>query len=88
MPLEIKVVCDCGQKYKFDVEPVNGLMPFAVRCPICGVDGTQKANVLLAQALAHRPPAPVFAPAPRAVPVAPVAAPAAPPLKTGIRSYP
>jgi hypothetical protein len=45
--LELKVQCDCGQKYKFDVEPVNNRMPFTVKCPICGLDGTEKANALL-----------------------------------------
>jgi hypothetical protein len=47
--MELKVWCDCGQKYKFDVEPVNGRMPFEVNCPICGVSGTAKANDLLQQ---------------------------------------
>lgn len=40
--------CDCGQKFKFDVEPVNGAMPFTVNCPACGVDQTHSANALLA----------------------------------------
>ena len=47
--IELKVHCDCGQKYKFDVEPVNNQMPFTVACPICKQDGTPKANVLLQQ---------------------------------------
>src|SRR5260370_26573092 len=50
--LEIKVQCDCGQKYKFDVEPINGRMPFVVNCPICGQEGTTKANLVLGQVLA------------------------------------
>jgi hypothetical protein len=62
---ELKVECDCGQRYKFDVEPVNGRMPFTVNCPACGVDGTQKANVLLQQAEAV---AEAFAAAPPIVP--------------------
>ena len=45
--IEIKVQCDCGQKYKFDVEPANGRMPYHVTCPVCGLDGTKKANALL-----------------------------------------
>lgn len=45
--VEIKVQCDCGQRFKFDVEPVDGRMPFTVNCPICGADGTEKANILL-----------------------------------------
>ncbi|HXE42660.1 MAG TPA: hypothetical protein VN516_06510, partial [Candidatus Baltobacteraceae bacterium] len=47
--LELKVECDCGQRYKFDVEPANGRMPFVINCPACGVDGTEKANVLIQQ---------------------------------------
>src|ERR1700722_12645738 len=72
--MELKVVCDCGQKYKFDVEPVNGTMPFLVNCPVCGVDGTPHANGLLSQM-----PAPAMA-----IPVPPppvYTAPAAPPAR-------
>ena len=54
---ELKVECDCGQKYKFDVEPVNGRMPFTVSCPTCGVDGTPKANDLLQQTAGVTPAA-------------------------------
>lgn len=56
--MEVKIRCDCGQKYKFDVEPVNGRMPFTVTCPICGVDGTAKANVILQETVVHQIPAP------------------------------
>jgi hypothetical protein len=52
--LEIKVQCDCGQKFKFDVEPVHGRMPFAVNCPLCGLDGTAKANVILQEKLSSQ----------------------------------
>lgn len=45
--MELKVHCDCGQKFKFDVEPVNNRMPFTVACPICHRDGTEKANAML-----------------------------------------
>lgn len=61
--MELKVQCDCGQKFKFDVEPVNGAMPFTVNCPTCGVDRTQAANALLANIAAP--------PLAAAVPVAP-----------------
>ena len=54
--MELKVVCNCGQKYKFDVEPVNGRMPVTIACPVCGADGTEKANGLLAQQFAVQPP--------------------------------
>jgi hypothetical protein len=55
--MEIKVLCNCGQKFKFDVEPVNGKMPFAVNCPVCGTDGTTTANAILAQTLPISPTA-------------------------------
>src|ERR1017187_5719755 len=51
--IELKLQCDCGQKYKFDVAPVNGRMSFTVKCPICGLDGTGKANALLQQMPAY-----------------------------------
>lgn len=76
--IELKVHCDCGQKYKFDVEPVNGQMPFTVACPICKADGTAKANALLQQMsvfkMVEPPPATAAAPAP----IAPIAPPPAP----------
>jgi hypothetical protein len=54
--MELKVVCQCGQKFKFDVEPVNGQMPFTVNCPVCNADGTAAANALIAAQLAAAPP--------------------------------
>ncbi len=74
--MELKVVCQCGQKYKFDVEPVQGRMPYAVTCPICNIDGTASANALLAQSA---PPA--IAP----MPVAPPPPPPPPPISGGLR---
>ena len=80
--IELKVHCDCGQKYKFDVEPVNGQMPFTVACPICQRDGTAKANALLQQMTVFKlvEPAPAAASAPIAPPpfVPPTAPPPAP----------
>jgi hypothetical protein len=66
--MELKVVCNCGQKYKFDVEPVNGRMPMTVNCPVCGTDGTVAANGILSQMYSNQPP-PV--PMAAAVPTAP-----------------
>jgi hypothetical protein len=40
----IKIICHCGQKYAFEVQPEDGRMPVAVNCPICGRDGTIAAN--------------------------------------------
>ncbi|MGA2801645.1 MAG: hypothetical protein ABSE97_04645 [Verrucomicrobiota bacterium] len=42
--IPIKIICDCGQKYAFDVQPVDGRMPVAVNCPVCRRDGTAAAN--------------------------------------------
>jgi hypothetical protein len=55
--MEIKVLCACGTKYKFDVEPVNGRMPWPVKCPSCSADGTPQANEIIQQALAATPSA-------------------------------
>src|ERR1041385_8849092 len=49
----IKIECGCGQRYAFDVEPINGQMPYAIACPICGADGTGAANDVIAQSTQH-----------------------------------
>jgi hypothetical protein len=71
--MELKLLCGCGQKYKFDVEPVNGQMPFTVACPVCGVDGTGPANAELLKL----PPPPLMTPR-----TAPVAVAAPPPISS------
>src|ERR1700722_15095362 len=71
--MELKVACPCGQKYLFDVEPVHGRMPFPVNCPACGMEGTQLANLALAQmpaASMSAPARPALVPAPAPIPVA------------------
>ncbi|MGA2787801.1 MAG: hypothetical protein ABSF60_09770 [Verrucomicrobiota bacterium] len=47
--MDVKIVCGCGQKYIFEVDPDNGLMGTSVNCPACGADGTQEASEILAQ---------------------------------------
>lgn len=47
--MPIKIECECGQHYAFDVDPVNGRMPAPVACPACGNDGTGAANERIAQ---------------------------------------
>ena len=42
--IPIKIICHCGQKYAFDVQPEDGRMPVTVNCPVCGRDGTIAAN--------------------------------------------
>jgi len=84
--MELKVACGCGQKYKFDVEPVGGRMPVRVACPSCGVDGTDTANNLLSQNFPNQTsaiPIATVAPAAKAIPAAPVMA--AAPVGGGLR---
>lgn len=61
--MEIKVICDCGTKFKFDVEPVDGRMPTRINCPNCGTDDTAQANDLIQQQL-HATAAPPSATSP------------------------
>ena len=49
--IPVEVQCACGQRYAFDVEPVNGRMASPVACPILSADSTAAANVIIAQAL-------------------------------------
>jgi hypothetical protein len=53
MTVPVKIECGCGQRYAFDVEPVNGRMPVAVKCPACGMDGTAASNEAIAYMLAQ-----------------------------------
>ncbi len=55
MIIPIKIICPCGQKYAFDVSPVNGRMPAPIQCPRCGADGTTVANAIISLALGVRP---------------------------------
>ena len=65
----IKIQCGCGQYYEFEVEPVNGLVPSPVACPVCGMDGTAAANAAIAQSLASQPEMPPVRPGPLRVAV-------------------
>jgi len=58
--MEVKIACNCGQNYQFDVEPVNGRMPVAVGCPNCAADGTAKANEILAKRFPNPSPTPLM----------------------------
>jgi hypothetical protein len=61
MMIPIKIQCACGQRYAFDVEPVNGRMASPVACPVCGADGTIAANAIIAR---NAQPQPAVAPEP------------------------
>lgn len=74
--MEIKIVCVCGAKFAFEIEPVGGRMPFPINCPECNADTTGQANEVItsetgeipvAEALPISEPDPV--PAPVAAPV-------------------
>jgi len=52
MMIPIRIECECGQPYVFEIEPVNGQMPSTVACPTCGKDGTAAANQVIAKTLA------------------------------------
>ena len=80
--MEVKIVCGCGQKYVFEVEPVNGRMPVKVACPGCGADGTEAANNILAQYFPNRPAAVPVLLSPQPAP-APPFPPRPPPLAAG-----
>jgi len=52
--MAVKIICACGQKYAFDVQPVAGRMPVPVFCPVCGRDGTGQAEQFIARVLHGR----------------------------------
>ncbi len=62
----IKIICDCGQKYAFDVQPVDGRMPVTVDCPVCRRDGTAAANESIGKIL-HGKTQPLLPPSVAAV---------------------
>lgn len=80
--IPVKIQCECGQRYAFDVEPVDGRLPSAVACPACGADGTAAGNAALAQSVPAQPTTAALRGAPLRVAVAahsdPTAGPAAP----------
>jgi len=49
--IPVKIFCACGQKYAFEVQPVDGRMPVPVNCPVCHRDGTESANQIIAKIL-------------------------------------
>ena len=55
--MEVKILCPCGAKYKFDVEPLYGKLPGPVSCPVCQADGTALGNEIITQQLGSDPSA-------------------------------
>ena len=72
--IPIKIQCECGQRYAFEIEPVDGRMPSPIACPGCGADGTAAANAIIAQDVTAQPEvaATTNAPLRVAVPARPV----------------
>jgi hypothetical protein len=60
--MEVKLACDCGQHYAFDVEPADRRMPVPIQCPGCGKDGTPAADAYLELHLPSPPPVAVIKP--------------------------
>jgi hypothetical protein len=83
--ITVKINCDCGQHYAFDVEPVGGRMPVPVACPACGADGTVSANTLIGQSMAPQP-APAAVPGMSSAPPATPSPPSAPPPQSSPRN--
>lgn len=69
--MTVKIECDCGQHFAFDVEPVDGRMDSAVACPACGTDGTEAANEIISRALVPPPAIQVAPAAPEALVIPP-----------------
>lgn len=71
----MKIQCDCGAKYAFDVSPEMVQQPVKFVCPGCGLDSSERVNALIRQEFSHpagseasAPPAVAIAPAPQNVP--------------------
>ena len=62
--ITIKIQCVCGQRYAFDVDPGCTWMAWPISCPVCGADGTNSANAILASNNMAVPPAPPSEPLP------------------------
>jgi hypothetical protein len=71
--MNVKVFCPCGAKFRFEVEPINGRMPAAIKCPTCGGDATELADAVIAQQLASPQPVALSATVISEAPAAPPA---------------
>src|SRR5688572_28623210 len=51
--MDVVVPCDCGTRFSFSVEPVNGRLPEGAEllCPSCGKDGVPLANRVIGEDL-------------------------------------
>ena len=82
--IAVKIQCNCGQKYAFDVEPAGSFQAGSVTCPVCGADGTSAANSFIAQRITM-----TAAPSVQAAPTAAIRVGAsAPQVATAVRMSP
>jgi hypothetical protein len=63
--MPVKIECECGQHYAFEIEPMDGKMPLPVACPNCGTDGTAQANSIISSRLLSTDPIPPPDPEPK-----------------------
>src|SRR5436190_15902239 len=51
--MEVVVPCDCGTRFSFEVEPVEGRLPAGAEllCPSCHKDGVPLANRVIGDTL-------------------------------------
>ena len=45
--IETKIACQCGNRFKFGLEPVEGRAPVGLRCPTCNEPVSPACNTLL-----------------------------------------
>lgn len=92
----MKIQCDCGAKYAFDVTPEMLRQPVKFVCDGCGLDSSDRVNALIRQQFsqpagseASAPPAGGVAPAPQ-IATGPTLTPEspAPPVPVPVRSAP
>ena len=56
--MQVKFDCPCGQPIEFDIEPVDGAMPYPINCPSCNEDCTGQANAVISAAAPTVPATP------------------------------
>ena len=92
----MKIQCDCGAKYAFDVSPEMVRQPVKFVCSGCGLDSSDRVNALIRHQFgqpagpeASALPAVAVAPAPQIAPRPSLAPePPAPPVPVTVRSAP
>lgn len=45
--IDTKIACQCGNRFKFGMDLVNGRAPDGLTCPTCGAPTTAACNALL-----------------------------------------